>query len=140
MDLPSVDASNPTRESDAKMNKAAPSLVSQAENGQLASRSPKLLVLERSGEVRALLARRFSSAICLDTAPLLDKIPDKIRSTTYDMFICVAESAHPPKSKLQEILELLSRNAPQTQLIVISDEEPEPPYCVLKSANYQYIP
>jgi DNA-binding NtrC family response regulator len=124
------------------MNKAAPCVVSEEANGGGASpRSPKLLIVERSGEIHTLLARRFSSAICLDTALFfLDRIPDRIRSTTYDMFICVVESSRPSKSKLQEIFELLSRNSPQTQVIVVSDQEPEPPYCVLKSSNYQYIP
>ena len=123
------------------MNKAAPYTVSAGASGGVASpRTPKLLLVERSDEIHALLERRFSSAICVDAAPVLETIPDRVKSTTYDMFICVVESSRPAKSKLQEVFELLSRHSPQTQIMVISDQEPEPPYCVLKSSNYQYIP
>jgi DNA-binding NtrC family response regulator len=103
-------------------------------------RNPKLLLIERSGDMHALLRRRFASAVNLDALSSLDAVADRVKHTTYDMLLCFLESARPARPKLQEVFELVSRQSPQTQIVVISDEEPEPPYCILKSSNYQFIP
>jgi hypothetical protein len=88
----------------------------------------KLLIAERSGEIYALLRRRFSSTLILDTRSFLDTTPDKFKNNNYDMFVCAMDGSYPPKSKLQEVRESLARNSPKTQIIVISDEEPE--HCI----------
>jgi DNA-binding NtrC family response regulator len=103
-------------------------------------RLPKLLISENDGHIHALLRRRFSSGISVDSVPLLDNIPDILKGATYDMLVCVLNGSNPTETKLSEVFELISRNSPQTQVIVVSDQEPEPPYCLLKSSTYQYIP
>jgi DNA-binding NtrC family response regulator len=122
------------------MNKAAIPLASYETGKPPSPRIPQLLILERAGEIYALLKRRFSAAVCLDAVPYLDAVGDKVRRTTYDIFICRIDGSGADKTKLEEVFEVLSRTSPQTQIIVVSDHEPEPPYCVLKSSTYQYIP
>ncbi len=122
------------------MNKAAIPLATYKTGELPSSRIPQLLILERVGEIRALLKQRFSAAVSLEAAPDLGAVGDKVRRTTYDIFICRIESSAADRAKLEEVIESLCRNSPQTQIIVVSEHEPEPPYCVLKSSNYQYIP
>lgn len=103
-------------------------------------RIPKLLIIEEKGEIQELLKRRFASEIYIDSVSLLGAIPNRLRGTTYDMLIWVAENSRSQKAKLQDLFGWVSRNSPQAQLMVISDQEPDPVGCGLKSANYQYIP
>jgi DNA-binding NtrC family response regulator len=101
---------------------------------------PNLLIVENQDAIHKLLKKRFSSAIRLEKVPFLERVPESLKSSAYDMVICAVESSDPARAKLHDAFEFLSRNSPQTQVIVVSDEEPEPPYCLLKNATYQYIP
>ena len=123
------------------MNRAASSVADQQPIRPIGfGRIPKLLIIEKKGEIQALLKRRFSSEIYIDGVSLLGTVPDRLRGTTYDMLIWVAENSRSQKPELRHLFELLSKNSQQTQIIVISDREPDPVPCGLKSATYQYIP
>ena len=112
----------------------------KSDAGVVIPRVPKLLITEKDGYIHALLKRRFSSAISVDAVPCLDNVPDVLKSATYDMLVCVLNGSSQTEAKLSQFFEFMSRNSPHTQIIVVSDQEPEPPYCLLKSSTYQYIP
>ncbi|MGH7826753.1 MAG: sigma-54 interaction domain-containing protein [Candidatus Binatia bacterium] len=123
------------------MNRAAPPILSPEPLPKVGfARIPKLLIVEEKGEIKRLLKDRFSAGICLDALPLPDGLPDRLRGTTYDMLIWVAENSRLHKSKLQDVFEQFSTNSPQTQILVISDQEPDPVRFARKGGNYQYIP
>jgi len=123
------------------MTTAAPSVSSHQPLRIVAStRIPKLLIIEKNSQIQALLKNRFSSKICVDTVALADKVQGKLREATYDMLIWVAENSRSQKARLGDLFELVAKNSPQPQLIIISDEEPEPVPRGLRSGNYQYIP
>jgi DNA-binding NtrC family response regulator len=56
------------------------------------------------------------------------------------MLIWAPDSSRSHKARIGDLFQLIAKNSPQTQLVVISDEEPDPVPCVLKTGNYQYIP
>jgi DNA-binding NtrC family response regulator len=123
------------------MVSAANSVINDGKTcGDGSPAAPKLLMVGRTSGISELLKRRFSSAIWLDNAAAVEAVPERIRSTNYDMIVCLVETSGPLQAKLQETLDLLSRNSPSTQIIVIADQEPEPPQRLLKSRNYQFIP
>jgi DNA-binding NtrC family response regulator len=103
-------------------------------------RIPRLVILEKSGEIQALLKRRFSSEIQLEAASSVSTIPDRLKGQSYDMAIWVADGPRPQRTKLQELVALFTRHSPQTHIIVIADHEPEPLPYRFNNANYQYIP
>lgn len=123
------------------MNRAAPSIPSQEPIRTVPlARFHRLLIIEKNGAIQSLLKRRFSSRICLEAVPVPEAIPDNLGVATYDMLIWAADNFRSQKYKLQQVFELFSKNSPQTQLMIISDQEPEPVSCGPRSANYQYIP
>jgi DNA-binding NtrC family response regulator len=101
------------------------------------SSTPRLLLIEKGDEIRNLLKKRFSTAIFVDTFPLAETTPETLGDNVYDMIIWAAETSGSSRAKL---LRLFSRISPHTQIIVISQREPDPVSCGLKVANYQYIP
>src|SRR5688572_3300738 len=124
------------------MTRAAPSSPIQEEIRRAGfARMPKLLIIERNGEIQALLKERLSSCVFINTVPVANEISERVGDTTYDIVVWVPENSRSHKTKLPASLERLSKNSPHTQLLVISDREPEPVSCGLRSAaNYQYVP
>jgi DNA-binding NtrC family response regulator len=104
-----------------------------------AQRRGRLLLVDSAGEIGSLLRRHFSRAVYVDALPSLQAAPERLKTKAYDMLICVSDISL-PQAKLREILELLATVAPQTQIILVGSEEPEPPRCLLSTPNYQYIP
>jgi DNA-binding NtrC family response regulator len=103
-------------------------------------RIPRLIVVEKRGEILALLKRKLSSEIDLDAVPSIDTIPDRLNGQTYDMAIWVADGRRPQSTKLQDLFALCARSSPQTHAIVIAEQEPDPLPYRFNQANYQYIP
>jgi DNA-binding NtrC family response regulator len=120
-------------ESVGKMNGAA-------QMGTRNSRVPKLLVAESGGDIHALLKKRFSSLISLEAVSCFDGIPETLSKTDYDMVILSVNGMSSVTCNLREVFEVMSRTAPRTQVVVVSDLEPEPPALLLKTSRYQYIP
>jgi DNA-binding NtrC family response regulator len=110
-----------------------------AMSGAVAPFGARLLLVENSGEIGTLLKRRFLQAVRLDAVPSLHGVPERLRTSAYDMLIYVSDISL-PNTKLHEVLELLTTVSPETQIILVGPEEPEPPYCTLKNSNYQFIP
>jgi DNA-binding NtrC family response regulator len=123
------------------MSRAAPSISAQKQTSAVSFlRIPRLIIVEKSGEILALLKRRFSSEIYLEAVPSVDTIPDRLKGEAYDMAIWVADGPRPQSTKLQYLFALFARNSPQTHIIVIADQEPDPLPYRFNNANYQYIP
>ncbi|HWO43067.1 MAG TPA: sigma-54 dependent transcriptional regulator [Candidatus Eisenbacteria bacterium] len=103
-------------------------------------RSPNLLVVEPNGEIASLLRARFASAISLDTAGA-EAVPHHLKTAPYDLLIWAVEAFDGPHLvRLEELLKLISLHSPRTQLIVISEREPEPVGGRGNRRTYQYIP
>jgi DNA-binding NtrC family response regulator len=103
-------------------------------------RVPRLIIFDKSGEILELLRHRFSSDLCLDAIPSINALSNGLEGKTYDMAIWAVDGQRPQSAKLQDLFALIARNSPQTHIIVIADQEPEPlPYRFIH-ANYQYIP
>ncbi|MGH7931437.1 MAG: sigma-54 interaction domain-containing protein [Candidatus Binatia bacterium] len=101
---------------------------------------PKLLIIEKNGELHALLKGRLAPHIHTDAFHLPDLTPDKLRETNYDVVLWVVENSRSLKVKLHHVFDLLSKKLSHTHLIIISDREPEPVACGVGRPNYQYIP
>jgi DNA-binding NtrC family response regulator len=98
------------------------------------------LIIEKNGELQALLRDRLGPHIRTDTVHLPDLASDKLRETSYDVILWVAENSRSLRLKLHHIFDLVSGRLSHTHLIIISDREPEPLSCAVGSPNYQYIP
>ena len=122
------------------MNRGATSTSAQKQTSTPFLRIPRLIIIEKSGEILALLKRRFSSEIHLEAVSSVNNIPDRLEGQSYDMAIWIADGLRPQRAKLQDLFALFARNSPRTHIIVIADQEPEPLPYRFNNANYQYIP
>jgi DNA-binding NtrC family response regulator len=109
--------------------------ISEPNNGR------RILIIEERDEIQKLVNSRFSTDLSIDTAPdaaaTADHIADRPTQGNYNIIIWAGETASPSRVKS---LRLLSRNNPQTPMVVISHKEPDPVACGLNLANYQYMP
>ncbi|MEX0806127.1 MAG: sigma-54 dependent transcriptional regulator [Candidatus Binatia bacterium] len=122
------------------MSTALPSFPSRelSETDGLAS-TPRFLIVEKKPEIQALLKSWFSADIHIDAMPVLDIIAHKSKETAYDILIWNADSSPSQRCKGLEMLERISRDSPETQIIVISHEEGNPASSRIRTGNYQYV-
>lgn len=111
-----------------------------AGNGQQSVSIPKLLVIEGDGDVRSFLKQRFPQPIRVDALPISAVAPDQLREVSYDIIIWIVESHGSAALKLQQMLQLLSRYVPRTQLFIIANQKPEPVSRDVSALSYQYLP
>ncbi len=97
---------------------------------------PRFLIIENKAEVEPLLKSRFPAQIYINTLPVPDEITGE---TAYDVLIWNPDNSPSNKSKGLEMIERVSRQSPETQIIVISHEEGNPAGCRIRSENYHYI-
>lgn len=109
--------------------------ISEPNNGR------RILIIEERDEIQKLLKSRFCADLSIHTAPdaaaTANYASDRPPHGNYNIIIWAGEIASPSRIKS---LRLLSRNNPQTPVVVISHKEPDPAACGLKLANYQYMP
>lgn len=102
----------------------------------------KLLVVEKKNEIQALLKRCFpADKISVNAVCVLDEALDKFGHGSYDVVIWDERVAGADKSKSSELLDVLSRDFPETQIIVVSThEEEDSAYDRAETATHRRIP
>lgn len=84
----------------------------------------KLLVIEKAGEIQALLRSRFSrNKVLVHAVRDVAAIADESVRTTYDVVIWDADGAESERSEDLEWLKGLSKDFPQTKIILVSARE-----------------
>ena len=82
----------------------------------------KLLIVEKTGEIRSILEQRFSSdQVSIENIRDIDGLLDKFRHTTYDILIWDTKATRTNESYSIELLEVLSVDCPRTQVVIITD-------------------
>ncbi len=85
---------------------------------------PKVLVVEKTANIQALLKKRFSADhISLDATPLIAGAMEKLNSGGYDVLIWDAASSKTEQSKGLELLDLLTKDSSRTYIIVVTARE-----------------
>ncbi len=84
----------------------------------------RLLVIEKKEYISALLKRRFSKdRIAIDSVGVIDAAPEKFRQGVYDVLILDGDLSKSDRPRAVELLETLSTNFPQTQIIASALEK-----------------
>jgi DNA-binding NtrC family response regulator len=101
---------------------------------------PKLLVCDKKGDIQSLLRRRFAQdKISIDSVPCVATVLDKVRRDAHDIIVWDADVSKSERVKGADTLEVLSRNSPDTQIIIVSWDEGDPASTGIKNENYQFI-
>jgi DNA-binding NtrC family response regulator len=88
---------------------------------------PKVLVIETTGTIRALLQQRFGGdRVSVDTVPVIERAMEQFKATGYDVLIWDAVGSKTEQSKGLELLDLLTKDSNKTYTIVIADQEGGP--------------
>ena|SRR5215471_12960650 len=88
---------------------------------------PRVLVVEKSGHIQALLRERFSADhISVDAVPFVAGALEKIKTHDYDVLIWDAAASKTEQSKGLELLDLLTRDSNKTYIIVLANQEGGP--------------
>jgi len=87
----------------------------------------RVLVVEKTGHIQALLSERFSgNRISVDATPLIGAAAEKIATRGYDVLIWEAAASKTEQSKGLELLDLLTKDSSRTYIIVVTDQERPP--------------
>jgi DNA-binding NtrC family response regulator len=101
---------------------------------------PKVLVVERTGQIQGLLRRRFSGdCISVDTLPFVSGALEKIKTQTYDVLIWDALASKTEQSKGLELLDLLTKDSNKTYIIVLADQAGPLPLDRLKTYAHRTL-
>ena len=101
---------------------------------------PKLLVCDKNGDIQSLLSRRFEKGeISIDSVPHVATVLDEVQRDPCDIIVWDADVSKSERAKGVETLEVLSRSAPQTQIIIVSWDKRDPASASIKNENYQFI-
>src|SRR5215475_3159606 len=88
---------------------------------------PRVLVVEKTGHIQALLRERFSvDHISVDAVLFVTGAIEKIKTQGYDVLIWDAAASKTEQSKGLELLDLLTRDSNKTYIIVLADQEGGP--------------
>src|SRR5918995_3425380 len=86
-----------------------------------------VLVVERTGNIRALLERQFSADhISVESMPLIGRAAERFEAEKYDVLIWEAVESKTEQSKGLELLDLLTKHSSRTFIIVVTDQEGGP--------------
>jgi DNA-binding NtrC family response regulator len=101
----------------------------------------QILVIEKTGEIQSLLKQRFSGAkISICALREINGAPDQFAQKAYDILIWDADVSKPGEFKDLELLRSISRDFPQTRIIIVSDwDDPEPTLESIEEGPYRYI-
>jgi DNA-binding NtrC family response regulator len=83
---------------------------------------PKVLVVEKTGHIQALLRERFVTDIAVDAVPFVAGALEKIKTHGYDVLIWDAVASKTEQSKGLELLDLLTKDSNKTYTIVVADQ------------------
>ena len=88
----------------------------------------RVLVVEKTGHIQALLKERFSAdPISVDAVPFVGGALEKIKTQGYDVLIWDAVASKTEQSKGLELLDLLAKDSNKTYIIiVVADPEGGP--------------
>jgi DNA-binding NtrC family response regulator len=82
---------------------------------------PKVLVVEKTGHIQALLRERFAAHdISVDAVPFVAGALEKIKTHGYDVLIWDAAASRTEQSKGLELLDLLTKDSNKTYTIVVA--------------------
>jgi DNA-binding NtrC family response regulator len=88
---------------------------------------PKVLVIEETGAIQALLKQRFAGdRVSVDTVPVIERAMEQFKATGYDVLIWDAVGSKTEQSKGLELLDLLTKDLNKTYTIVVADQEGGP--------------
>lgn len=83
----------------------------------------KVLVVEKTGKIQALLRERFSrDHVSVDSMPISGGATEKATSGEYDVLIWDAVASKTEQSKGLELLDLLTKDSSRTYIIVVTDQ------------------
>jgi DNA-binding NtrC family response regulator len=83
----------------------------------------RVLVVEKTGHIQALLRERFSGdRISVDALPFVAGALEKIKTQGYDVLIWDAVASKTEQSKGLELLDLLTKDSNKTYIIVVADQ------------------
>ncbi|MBI4529086.1 MAG: sigma-54-dependent Fis family transcriptional regulator [Deltaproteobacteria bacterium] len=83
----------------------------------------KVLVVERTGNIQAMLKERFSGDhVSVDSVPLIGGATEKLNSGGYEVLIWDAVATKTEQSKGLELLDLLTKDSSRTYIIVLTDQ------------------
>jgi DNA-binding NtrC family response regulator len=99
----------------------------------------KVLIIEKKGEIQALVSSRLSKHLSVDTAADIGAIPHQSGEPAYDMILWDLGNSNLEGSRGVEWLELIQRDSPQTRVVLISHDGGIPVTCRLKNKNYQFV-
>jgi DNA-binding NtrC family response regulator len=86
-----------------------------------------VLIVERTGSIRALLEKQFSAGhVSLESIPLIARATERFEAEKYDVLIWDAVESKTEQSKGLELLDLLTKDSSRTFIIVVTDQEGGP--------------
>jgi DNA-binding NtrC family response regulator len=86
-----------------------------------------VLIVERTGSIRALLEKQFSADhISVESMPLIGEATERFEAEKYDVLIWDAVESKTEQSKGLELLDLLTKDSSRTFIIVVTGQEGGP--------------
>src|SRR5919108_1966975 len=86
-----------------------------------------VLIVERTGSIRALLEKQFSADhISVESMPLIGRGMERFEAEKYDVLIWDAVESKTEQSKGLELLDLLTKDSSRTFIIVVTGQEGGP--------------
>lgn len=83
-----------------------------------------VLVVESQGRIRESLRKAFpKETVQIDSVRTIDKVLELFSETAYDILIWQTDIAKRDRHNGVELLEVISKDSPRTQIIIISDEK-----------------
>src|SRR5437660_1862482 len=99
-------------------------MVNSSDRERHQRRMPKVLVVEKTANIQALLKKRFSADhIFLDATLFIAGARAKLNSGGYDVLIWDAVSSKTEQSKGLELFDLLTKDSSRTYIIVVMARE-----------------
>ena len=82
-----------------------------------------ILIVESKDTIRSIIYSFTEINVQIDSARSIDVILEKFSEKSYDILIWQTDIAKKDKTNGIELLEVISKDAPRTQIIIISDEK-----------------
>ena len=87
----------------------------------------RVLVIEKTGDIQALLRRQFSGdPVRVDAVPIVGAATEKFATEAYDVVIWDAIRSKTERSKGLQLLDLLTKDSGRTYIIAVTDQEAGP--------------
>lgn len=100
-----------------------------------------ILIVESQSSIRSIISDTFpDKKIHIDTVRSIDLILEKFSEKSYDILIWQTDIAKKDKTNGIELLEVITKDSPRTQIIIISDENDlDLAIEGIKAGAYQYM-